>query len=227
MTLLAVVGLRREARIVAGPALKTLAGGGVSKTLVARIEAALAPDVRGVISIGIAGALDPRLRVGEGVIATAVMAGSERYRVDLAWSDRLAALLPEARRGPIAGSSIPIADAAAKAALHRQGGALSVDMESHFAAEVAHRRGLPFAAVRVVSDGADRALPSAALLGMRPDGGMDIAAVVGALMRDPAQLPALIRTGKEAEIAFRALLRCRDRLGASLGFADIEGVHLA
>ncbi len=120
-----------------------------------------------------------------------------------------------------------IADAAAKAVLHRQTGALCVDMESHIAAEVAVAHGLPFAALRFISDDASRALPKAAQAGMKPDGGMDLAAVLKSLAADPRQLPALIRTGLEAETAFRALLRRRHRLGPALRFADIQGVHLA
>jgi adenosylhomocysteine nucleosidase len=45
--------------------------------------------------------------------------------------------------------------------------------------------------------------------------------VLGSIAADPRQIPALIRTGMEAEAAFRALLRSRDRLGPTLGFADI------
>ncbi len=227
MTVLAIVGLKREAEIVAGSGVVSLASGGVVRTLASRIEAALTPGICGLLSIGIAGALDPGLRLGEGVVASEVVAKERHYRVDAAWADRLAAALPEARRGPIAGSDLPAVDTAAKAALRRSSGALAVDMESHIAAEVAARRGLPFAALRFVSDGADRALPTAALVGMKDDGGMDIVAVLQALARDPGQLPALIRTGLEAEEAFRALFRGRHRLGPALGLADVEGVHLA
>ncbi len=69
----------------------------------------------------------------------------------------------------------------------------------------------------MISDGADRALPLAAQAGMKRDGGMDVMAVLVALMRRPAELPALIRTGMEAETAFGALLRGRQLLGPALG----------
>jgi nucleoside phosphorylase len=59
---------------------------------------------------------------------------------------------------------------AGKRALRAETGALAVDMESHVAARVAARRGLPFAVVRVISDSADEALPPAAQIGMKPDG---------------------------------------------------------
>ena len=116
-----------------------------------------------------------------------------------------------------------VVDAAGKAALHASTGALAVDMESHVAAAFAAAHGLPFAALRVISDGADRALPRAAQAGMKPDGGMDVLAVLKALARDPRQLPALIRTGLEAEVAFRQLklLNCHDLLGR-LGVGDAD-----
>jgi len=209
-SVLAVTGLNREAKIVAGPGVITLASGGDIDSLRRRIEAALTTDVAAIISIGIAGALEPSLQV----IATEVVPG----KVNDAWADRLAAALPAARRGAIAGSSRMVVDAAGKAALHQQTAALCVDMESHIAAEVAAACGLPFAALRFISDGADRALPKAAQAGMKPDGGMDLPAVLRSLAGDPRQLPALIRTGREAEAAFKALAAARARLGPGLGF---------
>ncbi len=139
------------------------------------------------------------------------------FETDATWRKGLLAALPGARLGPIAGSDIMVVDAAAKAALRAATGALVVDMESHIAARVAARHGLPFAAARTISDGADRALPLAAQAGMRPDGAMDVGAALLALARRPWELPALIRTGLEAEAAFRALLRGRQLLGPALG----------
>ncbi len=213
--LIAVTGLKREARILAGPGVVAIAGGGDE----ARLEAALnaiGPGAAGVISIGLGGALDPALRPGDWVVATEVIVAEARLATDPAWTDRLIARLPSVRSGPIAGSSVMLATAEAKASLRRTTGALAVDMESHIAARVAARHGLPFAAARVISDGADRALPLAAQAGMRSDGGMDAMAVLAALIRRPGELPALIRVAVEAETAFRALLRGRQLLGGAL-----------
>ena len=148
VAILAVTGLNREAKIVAGPGVIALASGGDIATLATRIEAALTPDIAGIISIGIAGALSPSLKVGQVVIAA---------DADSAWADTLSAALPDARRGLIVGSDTMLVDAASKAALHQATGAIAVDMESHIAAAVAARHGLPFAGERVISDGADRA----------------------------------------------------------------------
>ena len=121
--------------------------------------------------------------------------------------EHLQRALPHAHRGAIVGNDAIVATAAEKYALHERTGALAVDMESHVAARVALRKGLPFAALRVISDCARDNLPPAALVGMRPDGGMALGAVLASLARDPRQLPALISTGRQADQAFRSLSR--------------------
>jgi adenosylhomocysteine nucleosidase len=208
---IAVTGLNREARLLAGAHVRAIAGGG-DKVRLERELNDLCAAASGVISIGLGGALAEDLEPGDWVVAARI----GDIETDEAWTHRLLAALPGARLGVIAGSDVMVADAAAKAALHAATGALAVDMESHIAARVAQRHGLPFAAARTISDGADRALPRAAQAGMRPDGGMDVGAVLAALARRPAELPALIRTGLEAETAFRALLRGRQLLGGAL-----------
>ena len=219
--IVAVTGLNREAKILAGPGLRAIAGGGDGRRLEEELEAAC-PEALGLISIGLGGALAPGLAPGDWVVASAVLDGGERLPVAGGWSSRLLARLDGAELGVIAGSDVMVADAVAKAALHAATGALVVDMESHIAARVAARHGLPFAAARTVSDGADRALPRAAQAGMKPDGSVDVWGVIRALARDPGELPALIRTAREAQIAFNALLRGSQLLGPTWGFgADL------
>jgi hopanoid-associated phosphorylase len=209
--IIAVTGLKREARILAGPGVLAIAGGGDHARLEAEIEAACS-EAAGIISIGLGGALAPGLKPGDWIVASRI----GEFDTDPAWTQRLGQALTHAGEGPIEGSDVMVVDPGAKAALFASTGALAVDMESHIAARVAVRRGLPFAAARTISDAADRALPKAAQAGMRPDGGMDVTAVLAALARHPGELGALIRTGIEAETAFRALLRGRQLLGGAL-----------
>jgi hypothetical protein len=106
-----------------------------------------------------------------------------------------------------------------KAELHARTGALAVDMESHVAAAFAARHALPFAAIRVVCDPAERALPAFAAAALTPEGEPDIRAVLGALLRGRARIGDLIRLGRDSSAAFAALARCRARLGPGLGVA--------
>jgi adenosylhomocysteine nucleosidase len=119
-----------------------------------------------------------------------------------------------------------VATAAQKAALHRTTGAVAIDMESHIAARIARRHGMPFVSARVISDAAHRTLPPAARVGMRRDGRMDLSAVLRSLLAAPWQLPALIRTGLEAELGFRALLRGHRLLGRGLGGPNVGKLPL-
>ena len=215
MSVLAVLGLKREAAIVSGPhAIAVIAGN--SGALRERIAAALDANVRGIISIGIAGALAPDLEAGDVVIAERVVTATEAFETDAHWTARLAGALRDARIGAILGRNVLADSPDVKAALFESSGADAVDMESHVAAAVARERGLPFAALRAISDRADRALPPAARAAMKPDGGIALGRVLRSVARNPAQIPLLMRTGRESEKAFRSLARCRRALGPAL-----------
>lgn len=225
MTILVATGLQREQRLLDGPGLIVVAGGGDSRHLEATLER-LAEGVQGIISIGIAGALSPELRVGSWVVATAVRDEDVSLSTDAAWTRRLLERLTEATAGTIVGTDVIVAEAAKKSEMHRQTGAAAVDMESHIAGRVAQRLHLPFAVVRVVSDTAHRTLPPAARIGMRPDGAVDVPGVMRSLIANPGQLGALIRTAVDAERSFRALLRGHRRLGRGLCGPDVGELAL-
>ena len=222
--MIVVCGLAAEARIAAGAGVSVLAGGGDGVRLARDLDA-LCLDLigtakSGVISFGVAGGLAPGLAPGAVCVADGIVTPDGAFlETDAGWTSRLAASLAatQATRGRFAAADAPVAGVAAKAALHGRTGALVVDMESHVAARAAALHGLPFAALRVVTDPAGRALPHAASVGMRADGRVDLAAILASLARDPRQLPGLIRTGLDARSAFAALLRCRQLLGPGFG----------
>jgi adenosylhomocysteine nucleosidase len=216
VSVIAIVGLPREARIVGTVAVPVIAGGRVD-IVRRRIDREIEGSVSGVISIGIAGALAPNLRVGDCIIAREIVVDGKRFRTDTTWGDGLAGRLAEAKSGAIASVRQPAADKDAKAALHLATGADAVDMESGIAAEVAASRDLPFAALRIISDDAFDSLPHAARVAMKDGGGLDLAAVMGSLLTRPTQIPRLIGTARNAGRAFRVLLRCCDLLGVGLG----------
>lgn len=220
MRLLIATGLAREAKVLAGPGVTVICGGGDSAALEARlVEAAAGAD--GIVSLGIGGALADSLKVGDWVVARAVVFEGARYPTDPAWTRRLLAGLGGATAGDLLGSETMLVAAAAKRAARALSGAIAVDMESHVAARVAQRLGLRFAAARVMSDDAARDMPAAVSVGMKPDGGMALGPVLLALAREPAQLGPLIRTGRDAGTAFAALGRARRLLGPGLGLLDL------
>lgn len=217
---LAVTGLRFEARIAAGAGVRvvcqqnTLLPGVLAELL----DASLAQGYRGIVSFGTAGGLVDDLRPGMWVVARSICADEGRYDTAPAWSQALLEALPGARHADLAGVAAPLADAAAKRALQQRESCSAVDMESHIVAQLATARGLPFVCCRVVIDPLERTLPPAALAGLRTDGSTDVLAVLGSLAAHPGQLPALLRVAADAARAQRALRDGRRRMGADFAF---------
>ena len=215
-----VAGLAFEARLAAAPGTKVCYGRGAR--LRNSLESAVGEDCAGIISFGIAGGLDPRLHVGASVVASAVVGGDDTLATDGRWTGYLRLLFPDAHYVPILGVEEPLADPASKAAAFKRTGAAVVDMESHLVADAARRIGVPFAAVRVVADPANRQVPRCALDAMRSDGSADALAVLRASARSPAVVPYLFAVALDVWFARRALVRARRLLGAQFGLMAAE-----
>ena len=218
-SLVVVCGLAAEAKIAAGPGVTVLAGGGDGARLAADLSA-LPRDTPCLLSFGVAGGLDAALRPGAICVAAGVVFEGRRIDADAAWSQRLAASLA-VEAALLAGSEVVVESVAAKASLYAATGAAAVDMETHIVARDAMRRRIPWAAIRCITDPARRALPHAASVGMRPDGSVDLPAILKSLAGRPSQLPGLIRAGLDARAAFAALLGCRQRLVPGFAFLDL------
>ena len=225
LAVLAVAGLAREARIAAGPGVEAVQAGGRPDRLRARLAGRPTEGLRAVVSFGIAGGLDPALAPGDVVVAGAVVsegpAGAERFPASepivAGFRTRLSALGARMVVADLAGVEAAVMTPEAKAALRTRTGAAAVDMESQAAAAFAAAHGLPFAAIRVVCDPAERALPAFAANALKPNGDPDILAVLSALARREAKLGELVRLARDSGEAFRGLSRARALLGLALG----------
>jgi len=224
---LIVTGLAQEARIAAGPGMTVICSSSDPQQLRALLTVFDPSTIRGVISFGVAGGLDPSLKSGDVVVATEVMAGDARWLAGVALNEELIASVALGRRrvirGGLAGVEEVIVAQAGKAALRSETGAAAVDMESHIAAAYAAEAGLPFAALRVISDPATRALPALAKAAIKPNGDIDLRKVLRGVARNPTTLRALVSTGIDFNRALRSLRGCRSFLlgGEGLLAADI------
>jgi adenosylhomocysteine nucleosidase len=216
----AVCGLAWEARIAAGPGVRAIAGGVNAERLRAALELEIAGGASAVMSFGIAGGLVSNLKSGAWLVGRAVVTPKERWVCDDAWTALIATRLPGACIVDLAGVDSPAGTPLAKRTLHDATHAVAVDTESHIAARIAAAHGLPFAAFRVVVDPLGRKLPAAATAALGREGKINRAAVVGSLVRTPAELPLLMRTAIDARLALRALSRGRRLLGLRLAFPD-------
>lgn len=98
-----------------------------------------------------------------------------------------------------------LTSATAKRELAQATGACAVDMESGAVAEAAAHAGLPFLAVRAISDPVEFSPPPVLLHAVRPDGSADLRRLLPLLMRRSLTLGTLLRLAKDSRAACSTL----------------------
>ena len=223
---LIVCGLKREASILAGANRLSACGGG--STLKSRLLELAASKPQLVLSWGLCGGLDPRLRPGNLVIGDEILAREERIRTDADVASALKRRLSEAGEQVsterFAAAEAPVLTAGQKAQLRLATGTAAVDMESLIAGRFAAELGARFAILRAVADPAERNLPPFAAKAIDAEGRIDARAVVLGLVRSPGQAVSLGWAARDSGAAFASLRRCRGLLPSvfvGLGLGDL------
>jgi nucleoside phosphorylase len=152
----------------------------------AAAEALSRSTVHCILSTGLCGALDERLKPGELVHAVEVIDGR---------GERWQPLVPHAGTKPAMLLSIGrvAVTASEKRSLAAATGAGAVDMEAAGVAAEAARQGQPFYCVRVVSDGAKEELPMDFNLYRDLEGRFSRSRIAAACALRPWVVPALLR----------------------------------
>ncbi|MSR69350.1 MAG: nicotinate (nicotinamide) nucleotide adenylyltransferase [Phycisphaerales bacterium] len=169
-------------------------------------------SVRGrlVVLVGLAGALDPELRVGAVRMARAVVAcGADCARPSPMF-------LPPFVRGEavtIASVDRACRDAKSKCAIHASTHAALVDMESAAFAAVAATRGWNWGVMRVVGEVAHLGIPAWMSQLVHDDGSLNRVELVKTLLH-PRRAVALMAMARDAKCAMHAL---GSALGSALG----------
>ena len=215
--ILVVVGLAFEARIAGISRGTTICCRRGHEAASAMTRALDDPACRGVISFGIAGGLDHRLRSGTHLVASKVITPAGAIDTHDGWSQMLLQSSGDAVHAPILGIDHVVTDPQEKRELFANTGAWAVDTESHITAAMAQERGLPFTCLRIVADPAHRRVPKAAMSGLREDGRAYPAGVVRALLRRPHETPALLAIARDTWRARRVLARALTLAGEHLG----------
>jgi adenosylhomocysteine nucleosidase len=196
--LLIVTGLYSEARIAAGAGMTVICSSSDPSQLRAQLDAFDHASVRGIISFGIAGGLEPSLEPGDLVVADEVMAAGGRWATAAALSKSLVEGTNIGRRkivgGTIVGAEEIIQHPREKIQLHKETGATAV------------------AALRVINDPASRSLPALALNALKPNGDICPRKVLRGVARKPSVIPSLMRTAHDFNRAIGTLRRCRSLL---------------
>ncbi|HEV2700151.1 MAG TPA: hypothetical protein VGV09_00865 [Steroidobacteraceae bacterium] len=209
-----VAALQAEARTLDPlPNDRLVALSGMGPQAAARAAQDLvAAGAQGLLSFGLAGALDPKLAAGAVVMPQCVIDGAGgAYTPYGPWRDRLAAQAAAiADAAMVVGGTLlsvaqPLSSVAAKSQARSRTNACAVDMESFAIAEVAARLGVRFAIARVVIDGAADALPLSVIHATGPYGAVNLPRLVAGLVSTPGDLLTLMRLPRRYRAALRTL----------------------
>ncbi len=173
----------------------------------------------GLVSFGLAGALQPGVPVGSLVLAEAVVTPQGSVlEPDGEWRQRLQSVCGAARGGLIAGVDNAASTPAEKAALAAATQALAADMESHAVAAVARAAAVPFVVIRAISDASTESVPAWLTATLDEAGRPRFPAILSGLLRRPGDLPALVRLGRGASAGLAGLRRFVSAAGPRLQF---------
>lgn len=165
-----------------------------------------------LLSIGLAGGLQPAFSSGHLLLPTAVQfPNGLALKADPNLLARLSILLGIQPDHLAAGADAAVMDPAAKAKLAESGAAI-VDMETHGVAKAAADAGLPWAAVRAVADDWRTSLPGWAMGLVQPDGSIHDQRAAFALLKAPWDLPLALRLASANAKALAALRQAAEAL---------------
>ena len=185
-----------------------------SKNVSAGTEKLISQGVDLIISFGIAGALDPRLKSGSIIISTQVL--TPLYK-RIPCNPSLGIKIFKLKKNksgvyfrPVIGSNYPITNKTEKKKIFKDSGAAAVDMETHIAAKIAQKKGIPFLAVRSICDTTDQNLPDFIATNIENKKKLNILKILELIVKKPYELkkfPKLIMNYRKSMNGLREIFR--------------------
>lgn len=170
------------------------------------------------ISIGLSAALKERLRPGDVVVGESVISPDGRNVFDAGaglLSAARAALNDTALFAPVTASRRVAWRSTDKRLIAAHCPAAALDMETLGAARACSEAGVPFLAVRVISDSLDEDLP-VDFNRYAKGGGMDWPRFLFHILTHPGVIPPLMRLGRQSRLAAKNLSSAVDKVFARL-----------
>jgi adenosylhomocysteine nucleosidase len=203
-------GLRLHAGAVGGqPCVATVTGMGTALAAAATERLLEAVPVRHVVVVGISGAIDDAVPLGTLVVPEVVVdaaSGAEHRPAPLGGT------VPDGRLWT---TDDLLTDPAVLARL-RDAGVVALDMETAAVARVCEQRGVPWSAVRALSDRAtDGSVDEEIFRLSRQDGTPDGRAIARYVARDPRRIAGMVRLAKGSTRAARVAADAAVRACAS------------
>lgn len=197
MPLVVKTGMSSEtciARKYASPDVAVLTG----SWTVEQLEVNIGPKFNAILSFGLCGGLVGIAAVGQGYLCHTLKTPDGDFIGDPEWRRRLTqATGYMACDWWSSGQFNTANDAEQRDALFRKTGAWVIDDETYAIAQFAKRRGIPFQALRVVSDSINDDLPPAVVNALNANGTDNIVEIIESVCHDPFQIPSLIKTAME------------------------------
>lgn len=218
-----VTALEMESRWLGDSDDLELVVGGMGRERAERAARQLvACGVDGLVSWGVAGGLDPALEAGVVILADAIMlSDGSALSSDAGWRQRLEITLDSrvpTTTVPLLHSDRVLSSVEEKRRSWERWRAAAVDMESAAIAAVAVEFGLPWLAVRVVTDTASTNLPPSVAASGGDDGRLRPAAIAR-LALSPRIWPDLVRLAGSARAAARSMRLLWSLAGPDLALA--------
>jgi adenosylhomocysteine nucleosidase len=171
-----------------------LTGVGTTRAREATERVLAVNEVSHVVVVGIAGAADPGMRVGDVLVPETMVDGATGA------SYRATPLGGVELRGTLQTSDDLLVDPEAMLELHRSG-IDAMDMETSAIAEVCQRHSVPITAFRAVSDTVNRPVDSQVMTMLESDGSANVGAAIRFIVRRPWRIPHLVVLARDSQRA--------------------------
>ena len=173
-----------------------------------------------MINMGVAGALADGLASGDLVIPDHLTNQSDRISLHGRVKEVLDGLISSAgmhfKKGLLLTSSDTVESPQAKAALHDATGAAAVDMEAFYAARECRNSGVPFYAVKAVTDTRTQTIPRAITSCLSETGHISFTRFALTLLSNPWLIPRLVEMQRSFKAAIFSLEQVKVLLSANL-----------
>ena len=175
-----------------------------------------------LLSWGTAGGLSDTLRFGDILLPQFVQLSNTengQYQTDHNWRQQIIKLISSDLKphdGLLLQTNEIIADTRQKSLLHEKTTAIAVDMESGSIAKVAALHDLPFLIIRSIVDTSNETIPMSAINSIDEFGQTKPATLIANLIKNPGDIPKLIKLGKHFRQARKNLKQVSTLAGTLL-----------
>lgn len=173
----------------------------------------LASEVSHIISWGSAAGLSKILKPGDLVLPDLILdeKGAE-YVTDSNFNDQMVKLFPKElsyHSGALCESTTMLKEVEEKREFGKKHHAMACDMESATIAKLAKQKGIPFTALRVISDDYNTAIPQSVYLSIDENGDFSLGKFLFQLLINPKDIIHVIRLGKNFSKAKKTMLKLK------------------